>query len=58
MTTGLFCLRAVQTGLSIADLRLLTFGMVLDMFTERSNDNCEYSYIATQDDINKLAGRR
>lgn len=30
--------------------------MVLDMFTERMNDDYEYPYKATQDDINKYFG--
>ena len=58
MTTALFTLRAVQTGLSIADLKSMSFGMVLDMFVELANDSCEYSYVATQEDMNRLAGRR
>ena len=41
MTTPLFMLRCVQLGISIADLDLLTIGLVNDMFTEREND--EYS---------------
>ena len=35
MTTPLFLLRCVQLGISIADLDLLTIGLVNDMFTER-----------------------
>lgn len=38
MTTPLFLLRCVQLGISIADLDLLTIGLVNDMFTERQND--------------------
>ncbi len=37
-----FLLRCVQLGISIADLDLLTIGLVNDMFTERQND--EYPY--------------
>ena len=33
MTTPLFLLRCVQLGISIADLDLLTIGLVNDMFT-------------------------
>lgn len=35
MTTPLFLLRCVQLGISIADLDLLTIGLVNDRFTER-----------------------
>jgi len=41
-------------GLSMADLDLLTIGTVYDMIIERSNDDCEYDYIATQEDIDRL----
>ena len=52
MTTPLFLLRCVQLGISIADLDLLTIGLVNDMFTEREND--EYSgwnEVASQSDF-------
>ena len=39
MTTPLFLLRCVQLGLSMADLDLLSIGLVNDMFTERENDD-------------------
>ena len=53
MTTGLFLLRCAQVGLSMADLDLLTVGMVYDMFIELSNDDCNdaYSRTATQSDF-------
>jgi hypothetical protein len=44
-------LRAVQLGLSMADLDMLTCGTVMDMFTELSNDSCEYNQLATAEDI-------
>ena len=40
MTTALFLLRCLQVGISIRDLDLLTIGMVNDMYTEQSNDDC------------------
>ena len=43
MTTPLFLLRCVQLGISIADLDLLTIGLVNDMFTERQNDDYPYT---------------
>lgn len=50
-STALFLLRAVQLGLSMDDLDKLSLGMVMDMFTESSNDTCEYDKIATQEDF-------
>lgn len=47
-------LRAVQCGISISDLELLSMGMVNDMFAELKNDSYEYPYIATQADIDAL----
>lgn len=54
MTTPLFMLRATQMGISINDLNLLTIGFVLDMFTERQNDNYKYPLLATQEDFDKF----
>ncbi len=34
-------LRAVELGLSVADLDLLDIGMVCDMFTEKLNDSAD-----------------
>ena len=39
MTTVLFLLRSVEIGISVGDLDLLTIGMVLDMWTEKANDD-------------------
>ncbi len=47
MTTALFLLRAVELGISIGDLDLLTIGLVLDMWSEKANDNVTYSKVAT-----------
>ena len=52
MTTPLFLLRCKQLGLSMAELELLTIGIINDMFSERERD--EYSgwtEIAGQDDF-------
>lgn len=54
MTTPLFMLRAVQLGVSIQDMDLLTIGLVLDMYTESANDNVKYADLATQEDFNKF----
>lgn len=54
MTTALFLLRAMQAGLSIRDLDLLTVGMVMDIFTERINDDYKYPLKATQADFDRF----
>ena len=54
MTTPLFLLRCVQLGLSMADLDLLSIGLVNDMFTERANDEAEYDYRACQSDFDSF----
>ena len=51
MTTALFLLRCVELGVSIADLDYLTIGLVLEMFTEKGNDEVEYPLIAGQDEF-------
>ena len=43
MTTPLFLLRD-----------LLTIGLVLDMWTEKSNDGVKYRRVATQEDFDKF----
>ena len=54
MTTPLFLLRCVELGIGIADLDLLTIGLVLDMWTEKSNDDISYDRMATQEDYDKF----
>ena len=54
MTTPLFLLRCVQIGLSLSDLDLLTIGMVQELFIERENDEINFEYKATQDDMDKF----
>jgi hypothetical protein len=54
MTTPLFLLRSVEIGISISDLDLLTVGLVIDMWTEKANDDVKYNKIATQDDFDKF----
>lgn len=41
-------------GVSIRDLDLLSVGLVLDMFSERSNDEVKYPYQATQTDFDRF----
>lgn len=54
MTTPLFLLRCVQLGLSIADLELLSIGMVNDMYAENSNDEVKYARVASQEDFDNF----
>lgn len=54
MTTPLFMLRCVQLDISIADLDLLTIGLVNDMFTERQNDKYPYQELASQADFDRF----
>ena len=54
MTTALFLLRCVEIGNSIAELDLLTIGMVMDIWTEKGNDGATYDNLATQEDFDKF----
>ena len=54
MTTPLFLLRCVQLGLSMADLELLTIGLINDMYSESRNDECKYAVLANQDDFDRF----
>lgn len=49
-------LRCLELGLTIADLDLLTVGMVFDMMTERGNDHCDDAWheLADQDDFDRF----
>lgn len=39
-------------GLTLDELMVLEYGVVMDMMTEMSNDECNYKEVATQEDIN------
>ena len=54
MTTPLFLLRCLQIGLSLRDLDLVTEGMVIDMATERANDEEEWDEKPTQEDFDRF----
>ena len=54
MTTPLFLLRCVQVGLSIADLELLSIGLINDMYIESRNDEHKYASLATQEDMDRF----
>lgn len=47
-------LRCVQIGLSMPDLDFLDYGMVIDMMTERQNDDYNYKELATQADFDRF----
>lgn len=51
MTTPLFLLRCVQLGLSMADLELLSIGLINDMYAESRNDEWKYAQLASQRDF-------
>ena len=51
MTTPLFLLRCVQLGLSMADLEMLSIGLINDMYAESRNDEYPYAVIATQENF-------
>lgn len=50
MTTPLFLLRCLEVGLSMEDLERLTIGLVIDIWTEKGNDDAKYDTLATQSD--------
>lgn len=51
MNTPLFLLRCLEVGVGITDLDFLTIGLVLDIWTEKQNDDYNYPSLATQDDF-------
>ena len=54
MTTPLLLLRAVQLGVQISELELLTIGTVLDMYTELQKDDEPHDQLASQDDMDRF----
>lgn len=56
LNTAVFLLRCTEVGLSMTDLDHLTVGMVIDLFTERLNDQEEPNTTrkATQKDFDKF----
>ena len=53
MTTPLLLLRAVQLGVQISEMDLLTIGEINDMYTEMQRDESqnEFCYVGTQTDM-------
>lgn len=56
MTTALYTLRALQIGIRISELELLTMGDVYDICTEGSNDHYAWRPVASQDDFDAFSG--
>ncbi|MDO4649127.1 MAG: hypothetical protein Q4B26_10800 [Eubacteriales bacterium] len=54
MTTPLFLLRCTEIGISIADLEILTIGLVMDMWTVKGNDGVKYTQVAGQEEFDKF----
>ena len=55
MTTPLFLLRCIQLGLSMADLEMLSIGLINDMYAESRNDDYKgYKQLATQADFDRF----
>ena len=53
MTTPLFLLRCVQLGISMADMELLSIGLINDMYSESRNDEWNYCQIVTQENMDR-----
>ena len=54
MTTPLFLIRCVQLGISMADMELLSIGLVNYMSVASCNDECRYAEIGTQEDMDRF----
>ena len=49
-------LRAKQSNLTLKELNMMSFGFVMDILTELSNDSFDYPIKATQADIDRYFG--
>ena len=54
MTTPLLMLRALEIGLSVQDMDLISIGLLLDLWTEKANDSVKYRRVATQEDFDRF----
>lgn len=54
MTTPLLLLRAVQLGVHISEMDMLTIGTLLDMYTELQRDDEPHDQLASQDDMDRF----
>ena len=48
------CGTHTEIGIAIADLDLLTIGLVMDMWTEKGNDGATYDKVASQEDFDRF----
>ena len=56
MTSALTVLRGLQIGLSLDDMDALTWGQLMDIIVEQSNDSYKYPVKGTTEDYNLLMG--
>ena len=54
MTTPLLLLRAVQLGVHISEMELLTIGEINDMYCEMQRDEEPHDQLACQDDFDRF----
>ena len=54
MTTPLLLLRAVQLGVHISEMDLLTIGTINDMYSEMQRDEEPHAQLASQDDMDRF----
>ena len=54
MTTPLLLRRYILLGFSIADLDLLSIGLINDMYAESRNDSYSYAVLGTQEDMDRF----
>lgn len=47
-------LRALQAGLTLADIDYVEYGELTDIIIEQANDHCDYNELATQADFDKF----
>ena len=56
MTSALTVLRGLQIGLNLDDMDALTWGQLMDIIVEQSNDSYKYPVKGTTEDYNRLMG--
>ena len=54
MTTQLLLLRCVKFGLLMANLEMLSIGLINDMYVESRTDDCKYAELATQENFSRF----
>lgn len=56
MTSALMVLRAKQVGFTLDEMDSLTWGQLMDVIIESTNDNYKYPKLGTKSDYEKLMG--